>query len=57
MSDEDIDISDIPPLSEEFFAKAQLRMPKSAITMAFEVDPEHFLAFRHKEKVPNSKCL
>lgn len=30
MSDEDIDTSDIPPLSEEFFAKAQLRMPKSA---------------------------
>ena len=29
MSDEDIDTSDIPPLSEEFFAKAQLRMPKS----------------------------
>jgi hypothetical protein len=29
MKDEDIDTSDIPPLSEEFFAKAQLRLPKS----------------------------
>lgn len=34
MSDEEIDISDIPPLSEEFFARAQLRMPKSDLTLA-----------------------
>jgi hypothetical protein len=27
MKDEDIDTSDIPPLSEYFWAKAQLRMP------------------------------
>ncbi len=27
MSDEDIDTSDIPPLTEAFFAKAQLRQP------------------------------
>ncbi|NER52295.1 MAG: hypothetical protein F6J92_37780 [Symploca sp. SIO1A3] len=32
MRDEDIDTSDIPPLSEEFFTKAQLRMPQSAVT-------------------------
>ena len=27
MSDEDIDYSDIPPLTEDFFAKAVLRIP------------------------------
>ncbi|MDG2991377.1 BrnA antitoxin family protein [Candidatus Synechococcus calcipolaris G9] len=38
MSDEDIDTSDIPPLSEEFFANAQLRMPQSPITVSVLVD-------------------
>lgn len=46
MSDEDIDTSDIPPLSEKFFAKAQLRMPKSAMTMTVQVDPETFAWFQ-----------
>lgn len=46
MSDEDIDTSDIPPLSEEFFTKAQLRVPKSAITIAIQVDPETFAWFQ-----------
>lgn len=32
MGDDDIDTSDISLLSEEFFAKAQLRMPQSAVT-------------------------
>jgi hypothetical protein len=40
MNDEDIDTSDIPPLSDEFFAKAQLRMPKSAIAITVHVDPD-----------------
>ncbi|MEH1982521.1 hypothetical protein [Nostoc sp.] len=48
MSDEDIDTSDIPPLSEEFFAKAQLRMPKSAITITVKVDPETFAWFKEQ---------
>ena len=30
MQDEDIDTSEIPPLSEDFFANAQLRMPESS---------------------------
>jgi len=46
MSDEDIDTSDIPPLSEEFFSKAQLRMPSSDITLAVQVDPETFAWFQ-----------
>jgi hypothetical protein len=27
MTDDDIDTSDIPPLTDEFFSKAKLRMP------------------------------
>ena len=38
MKDEEIDTSDIPPLSEDFFAKAQLRMPDS-----FALDPGNHL--------------
>ena len=34
MSDEDIDTSDIPPLSEEFFARAKLRMPKLPVKVS-----------------------
>lgn len=46
MTDEDIDTSDIPPLSEEFFTKAKLRMPKPAVTIAVQVDPETLAWFQ-----------
>ncbi|MEH2170705.1 MAG: hypothetical protein V7K41_29445 [Nostoc sp.] len=46
MNDEDIDTSDIPPLSEEFFAKAQLRMPKLPVTITVQVDAETFAWFK-----------
>jgi len=46
MSDEDIDTSDIPPLSEEFFAKAQLRMPKSPVKVSVLVDPDTLAWFQ-----------
>jgi hypothetical protein len=45
MIDEDIDTSDIPPLSEEFFANAQLRFPKSSVDVTVQVDPETFAWF------------
>ena len=32
MADEDIDTSDIPPLDEAFFARAELRLPKKGDT-------------------------
>jgi hypothetical protein len=38
MSDDEIDTSDIPPLTDEFFAKAKLRMPSST-PIAIRVDP------------------
>ena len=40
MTDEDIDTSDIPPLSEEFFVKAKLCLPSSQATVAVSVDNE-----------------
>jgi len=46
MSDEDIDTSDIPPLPEEFFAKARLRMPKLPVQVSVQVDPETFAWFQ-----------
>ncbi|MEO1209611.1 MAG: hypothetical protein AAFX78_08725 [Cyanobacteria bacterium J06638_20] len=46
MSDEDIDTSDIPPLSDAFFANAQLRLPTSAISVSIQVDPETFAWFQ-----------
>ncbi|APB34760.1 hypothetical protein GlitD10_2426 [Gloeomargarita lithophora Alchichica-D10] len=45
MTDEDIDTSDIPPLSEEFFARAQLRMPKASVKLLVQVDSETFAWF------------
>jgi len=40
MSDDMIDTSDIPPLSENFFDKATWRVPESPVTVTIEVEPE-----------------
>lgn len=50
MSDEDIDTSDIPPLTDEFFSKAKLRMPSSSssISVAIQIDPETLAWFQSK---------
>ena len=45
MRDEEIDTSDIPPLSADFWAKAQLRSPKQ-ITTSVQIDPETFAWFQ-----------
>lgn len=51
MTDEDIDTSDISPLSEEFFAKARLRIPVSLeATVAVRVDTETLEWFQHQGK-------
>jgi uncharacterized protein (DUF4415 family) len=46
MTDEEIDTSDIPPLSDDFFDKAQLRMPKSWVNITIQIDPETFAWFQ-----------
>lgn len=49
MSDEDIDTSDIPPLDEAFFAKADLKMPISDISVvAVPVDVATLSWFQSK---------
>ncbi len=37
MTDEQIDTSDIPPLDDDFFARAELRMPKQ-VPVTMKVD-------------------
>ncbi len=51
MDDDDIDTSDVPPLTEEFFAKAQLRMPQSSIAVTVHVDPETFAWFKAQGEI------
>jgi hypothetical protein len=46
MTDEDIDTSDIPPLSEEFFTKAQWRIPLSLLMVMVKIDTETFEWFQ-----------
>ena len=49
MTDDDIDTSDIPSLTDEFFAKAKLRMPSSSLaTVAVDVDAETLAWFQSK---------
>jgi uncharacterized protein (DUF4415 family) len=50
MGDDEIDTSDIPPLTEEFFAKATLRMPQTHIKISVQVDPETFAWFQAQGK-------
>lgn len=40
MTDDRIDTSEIPPLTEEFFATAKWRMPRSKVKVTVEVEPE-----------------
>jgi uncharacterized protein (DUF4415 family) len=39
-SDENIDYSDIPPLTEEFFEKATLRIPANQADQLVKIDPD-----------------
>jgi len=40
MTDEEIDTSDIAPLDDEFFADAELRMPKGKVSVLVNVDED-----------------
>lgn len=40
MEDETIDYSDIPPLTEEFFEKATLRIPATQARQLVRIDPD-----------------
>ena len=40
MTDDMIDTSDIPPLTDDFFATAKWRMPKPKVKVMVEIEPE-----------------
>ncbi len=40
MTDDEIDISDIPPLTDKFFATAKWRMPTSTVQVTVQVESE-----------------
>jgi uncharacterized protein (DUF4415 family) len=40
MTDEDIDYSDIPPLTEKFFERATLRIPATQAHRLIQLDPD-----------------
>jgi uncharacterized protein (DUF4415 family) len=40
MTDEEIDYSDIPPLTEEYFEKATLRVPATQAHNLIQLDPD-----------------
>jgi uncharacterized protein (DUF4415 family) len=40
MTDDDIDTSDIPPLDDEFFTKAELQVPENKTAVTLSVDSE-----------------
>ena len=40
LTDETIDTTDIPPLSEDFFARATLRVPQQFTTITAQVDSD-----------------
>lgn len=46
MTDEMIDTSEIPPLSTEFFEKAQWRMPQAPVTITIQIEPDIFAWFK-----------
>jgi uncharacterized protein (DUF4415 family) len=49
MTDDDIDTSDIPPLTDDFFSRAKLRMPSSSLaTVTIRVDAETLAWFQSK---------
>ncbi|WP_071527281.1 BrnA antitoxin family protein [Nodosilinea nodulosa] len=40
LDDEGIDYSDIPPLTEEFFEKATLRIPATQVQQLVKIEPD-----------------
>lgn len=40
LADDAIDTSDIPPLSDSFFAQARLRTPDATVAVTVHIDPD-----------------
>lgn len=50
MKEEEIDTSDIPPLTKSFFKKATLRMPTRKATITMRVDADVLNWFKRQGK-------
>jgi uncharacterized protein (DUF4415 family) len=46
LTDETIDTSDIPPLTEAYFTRAELRLPKELVAVTVHVDPDVLAWFK-----------
>ena len=46
LTDETIDTSDIPPLTDAFFARARLRQPRQPVAVTLHVDPDVLVWFK-----------
>jgi uncharacterized protein (DUF4415 family) len=46
LTDEQIDTSDIPPLTDKFFARAKWRKPVKPVTVTVHLDPEVLAWFK-----------
>ena len=46
MTDEEIDTSDILPLTEDFFKRAKVRMPRHMVAVTVQVDPDVLAWFK-----------
>ncbi|MEZ4636808.1 MAG: hypothetical protein R2856_17945 [Caldilineaceae bacterium] len=48
MTDDEIDTSDIPPLSEDFFDRATVRMPKTELRSETEKQQDAYTAAKNR---------
>jgi uncharacterized protein (DUF4415 family) len=48
LTEDEIDTSDIPPLTEEFFSKSQWRTPISSFNVLVSVEPETLAWFQEQ---------
>ncbi|MFV9504444.1 MAG: BrnA antitoxin family protein [Oscillochloridaceae bacterium umkhey_bin13] len=46
MQDDEIDTSDIPPLTDKFFKRAVVRLPDQRVVVTMHVDPEILAWFK-----------
>lgn len=46
LTDEDIDRSEVPPLDENFFAKAKWRMPEKSVAITIHIAPDLLAWFK-----------
>ena len=57
MTDDDIDTSDTPPLTDAFFKRARVRVPNHAVTMTVQVDADVADWFRRRVTTSNTASM